>query len=292
MNFLAKIFVVLVTILTVALVAMTVAFVAKTENFRERFEGEQAARAAADRAAAQLTADLQLMQGREAEQFAELRNQIQTLESELTRAQSDRARVEADLLTERSRLQQATTQVTGFQSAVQQAVAINQALSEELEQRREESARQATRVIEMADRINELVATVDTLNRETRRLREQLASTQSQLEEVQQRALAGGVDLAAGTAADMPFDFPDGQIRGEVTDVRRVGEDYFASINLGSDDQVARNMRFQVHSGNQYVGTLVVTNVQPKSAAGRITQLKSRSRPPRSGDEVFSGTFR
>lgn len=291
MNFLAKIFVVLVTILSVALVAMTVAFVAKTQNYSNLYRDEVTARQAAQQAAAQAAAEVQTIQGLQDQRFTELRAQVSTLEQQLTQARGEASRLQADLLTANARLSQAQAQISGFSGAINQAVAINEALSRELEQRRTETARLATQTVAMADTIQDLQAQVATLDRTVRQRSEELTQVQSERDSLLQLARENGWDPGRGTSGGGEFD-AETQIRGEVTEARRVDQDVFASLNVGSDDGVAENMRFTIHRGDQYIGTLVVTNVLPKSSAGRLTLLGSQQRPPRAGDIAFSGTVR
>jgi hypothetical protein len=86
-------------------------------------------------------------------------------------------------------------------------------------------------------------------------------------------------------SAIRPFE-PQTLIKGQVTAVKQFENETFLQINVGSSDGVAPNMKFMVHRGNQFLGSLIVTTVDKKAAAGR---LKSQQSSIDVGDNVLTG---
>jgi hypothetical protein len=58
-------------------------------------------------------------------------------------------------------------------------------------------------------------------------------------------------------------------------------------ISLGSEDGVKEGFRYTISRGNQYVGTIEITHVEAKQAAGR-SQRDVQSRPIMKGDDAMT----
>jgi hypothetical protein len=65
-------------------------------------------------------------------------------------------------------------------------------------------------------------------------------------------------------------------IKGVVRDVRRIAGNQYATINVGSADDVTRGMEFKVvdRQTGDFLGTLTVDTVEPNESTGRLSGPK------------------
>ena len=81
---------------------------------------------------------------------------------------------------------------------------------------------------------------------------------------------------------------PETPIRGQVTRVEQIDDETFVEVNVGTNDGVATNMKFLVHRGSQFLGSLVITNVDVQSSAGRMQLLQGQVAI---GDAILTGGY-
>ena len=111
--------------------------------------------------------------------------------------------------------------------------------------------------------------------------------------------LALGVSIAtllaacavhAGTAAIAPAAQAVREpIEGTIRETRVIGGVVYVSVSVGTDDGISRGTRLSVYggrAGREIVGTVVITNVEPEEAIGRVTG--PRADEVRSNDSVRS----
>ena len=100
-------------------------------------------------------------------------------------------------------------------------------------------------------------------------------------------ALGGVLDehgLLAGSRQKHVAPTVAGEIRGEIIEVDRV----YATINVGEGSGVVPGMTFMVYrEGGAYLGDLIIEQVRPKQAGGRLTTLVEGE--VRKGDAVVYG---
>ena len=176
----------------------------------------------------------------------------------------------------------------------EQLGAMNMALKTELDGRRTEMVKQQTRLIELGETNTTLSSKLETFERQVRRFSEQMAMLEDdnrKLEEILRKVPQDILIAARGGTAQDPtkqIEPVEGAIRiaGLVTDVRKIDTTTFVEVNVGKQDGLSENMKFLVHRGDQFIGTLVITNVDLKSAAGRMRILQG---DVNKGDAVFTG---
>ena len=98
-----------------------------------------------------------------------------------------------------------------------------------------------------------------------------------------QAAPAGTADVApAAQAVREP-------VEGTIRETRVVEGVVYVSVSVGTDDGVSRGTRLRVYggrSGREILGTVVITNVEPEEAIGRVTG--ARAAEVRAKDNVRS----
>ena len=270
MSVLTKVFVVLVTLLSVALVSSMVPFVANTENWRQQYEAEKKARQVADFAARARQEELdQYRSNRQAELLA-LAQQIKQLERQIGDNQHQENTLRAQMKGKDLRIDSLTGSESQARADLRIQIATNSAQANELNHRRDEMRAQATKLVQLELRRNELANDNDVLKQQLRYYEEQIYALQQskeKLEETLARFPKEIVDTYTGEKAGVEFD-PAHKIVGKVTAVRSMADDTFVEVDVGKNDEVLPGMRFYVRRGMQYVGTLVITTVYEREAAG------------------------
>lgn len=290
-----KIFVVLVMVVSVLLVGLIVAFVTNVETYRNQFNAAQA-QAETFRLEAKVgQADhLAAVQAGVAER-ERYQSQISALQAEINQKNQSILQQQADLVALQAENANFKTELAKLAGGAEKDAQIIATLHEELTKRRDNETRLATQNIDLSRELNERVTEVATLERHTRLLSEQIEDLRRQNEELAQRAdTAAGVAGRDGGRGRMaptgPLTrgiVPDNPIRGRVTDVERIGDGTFVTLNVGSNDGVREGMEFMVHKGDQFLGNAIVMVVDLNSAAARVTLQRGEIRPNEA--EVLAG---
>ena len=291
MGVLTKVFIVLVAVLSVLLGTLTVTFVANTENYRQQLENALTYKAAAEETARLRQNELSAAQSNDSERIALLKGQAENLITQLNQLTQELAESKARAQNESAKLSKFEADWSRLTAANQQHAQITKELQSELRERREQMVDQQTRTIQLADRNNELEGQLAALTRQVRRVHEKMTNLQeentqltgklAQLPPQWQARLLSEQTVAA------PF-VPETPIRGQITQIEQHEGESFVQIDVGSNDGVQSNMKFLVHRGSQFLGTLVITNVDTQNSAGRIELLQGTVAV---GDAVLTGGY-
>ncbi len=284
MSILTKIFVVLATVLSLLLVALLVPFVQQSEELKVQ-KGDleqqvsvlkQSAESASQREQAARAEATETKVAAEA-QRAELLDANSKLLSKLDT-------VEGNLTTRTAELREARSRNGELAGAQQLNAQIIETLSKEVNDRRAETLDLRTKNIALSNRVNELTTQSETLVQNVRLLKEQMAV-------LEETSVQPATQQTAGTVETAPVSVPVASgvpVRGQITDVRQVGEVTFVALNVGANDQVREGMEFMIHKGNTFLGNVIITKVDLNSAAGRVTLAKGEIMPQQ---QVLTGGF-
>ena len=290
MSVLTKVFVVLVTVLSVLLATLVVAFVANVEDLRGQLTETRTALAAATAKAATKQAEITSVMAGLSQQIKDLESAKTNLTSEINSLRATLVQRQAELESERASSAQIKADISRLTAANQQHAETGRALQAELAYLRKVDVEQKTKLIQMADRNNELEGQLDTLTRQVRRFRERTVAMQERLAALEQKIRElppewQVVFRRPEAEAAEPF-VSDILIPGHITQVNRSGEETLVEINVGSNDHVAPNMKFVVYRGNQFLASLIVTAVDADASAGRLEVVQGDVRV---GDQVQTG---
>jgi len=293
---LTKIFVVLVTFLSVLLVALVVPFVAKTEDFRQRHEDQEILTRAAKADARTIQSELDLLDEGRSQEEALHAAKVRKLNGEITASENDLSQAVADVNQLKAQLDQREVNMGRLTAAAAQASLLLKSQSEEVEEYRTRFAAAAKRAVELDDRINDLNSQLDSLSRQVRQLREETDERTAELAKLQklwdqvpqatQLAIAG--EAVTGEGDTQAF-VPREAIHGRITKVEQFGDDKYVELDIGSVDGVAVNMKFWVHRGAQFVGTVVIVRVDDNASAGRLQITVDGAGDIVAGDTVLTG---
>jgi hypothetical protein len=283
---LTKALVLIVTILAVVLVALIVPFAAKVDNWKERYQQETSARAAAEQKASLTQNDIQAMAAANQRQTTQLNQQLASLQQQVLTLTSARQQAEVSLIEARSARERAEADMRALTASSERATSLATKLTEQTQQLQDRLVTQQTRNIELADRNAALMSETATLTRQVRRLRETMLAMEDQNRQLTTRLAQAGIsdrDLASQTPV-----LPSADISGQIMRVDNVADTTLVLVNLGTRDGVSENMKFMVYRGDEFVGNLLIETVDVDNAAGRIV-LKARN--VQVGDGIRSASF-
>ena len=296
MSVLTKIFVVLVTFLSVLLAALVVPFVAKTEDFRQQYEDQRTLKDKANAAARTLQSRINSLDEARGERRALWTATERKLKTEITTSEIDLDEATAAVNQLKAELAQGKVNMDRLAAAAEQSTLLLQSQSEEVKEDRMRFASAEKRAVELDDRINDLNSQLDSFSRQGQKLKEEshertteLAKLQELWDQVPQAtrlAIAG--EGAAREGTKEPY-VPSEAIHGRITKVQQFGDDKFVELDIGSVDGVAVNMKFWVHRGGQFVGTVIIMTVDANASAGRLQITVAGVGDIVAGDTVLTG---
>ncbi len=281
MSVLTKVFVVLLTLVSIALSMLVVSAFARQEDWRASANDWRVTAAAAQAKERAIAQNAALEQARSQEQQQRSLARIADLQAKVD--EQERAIAESN-----RGLAEAQSRLTIEQANATTLVEQNKVFVGEVSREREFSAKLAKRNselerqnIDLNDRVKELTANMTMAQAQVRALQQQLAAVSSRRGESGPAAAhVPAAVVEAGVLSVQPEVAPEAiaPIRGEVTSVKS----NLAQISVGSADGVSEGMRFLIYRPGQrgskpeYLGTLKITRVEPKQAAGRIEQSEGQ----------------
>jgi hypothetical protein len=260
MNWLGKVFVVLILIMSLVFMGLAMAVYATHKNWKEVIDGPNGLQK-------------QLQEART--QFDQLKAQYDRREAELT------AEVEAEK-------QQAVKLEAERVSLAERNVAIQTELDQLKQTQRENTALVAateennkvlaSQVAELRQQIRATEATRDKLFEETLVATEKLHQVTGQYESAREmseqlnRDLVGKVAVMDAHGIDPKTD-PSGvvpTVDGLVSQVRRSAGAQFVEVTIGADDGLKPGTTVEVFRGDRYLGRLNILTTSPDKSVGRV----------------------
>lgn len=284
MHILTKIFVVLAALLSLLVSALAITYSINAERISDEFG---AARRAEDAA----TTALRLAEENHKLEVTQLRGQLETRNVELAdlRGELDESRYDAQRLAAEKRAAEAQT--AAVQSQVRELGVTADTLTklvetyrDEVTNLRDQELTNRDQRLDLEDTIADQSSRLQVFEQTVRALREQLADARQQIEE-----LGSGRAVARNGGAAAPRTIPGTVITGTVEDVRDDSESgrTLVQVDLGSNDGVSALTELDVVRGQNYVGTIVVDEVDLQASVGYV-RLTNGNLKIRRGDQVRS----
>lgn len=286
MHILTKVFVVLATVLAIAFSALAVAYAVNTDRVAADYNRVLAQNAALSAKTADVSGQAASLETRlraavqnaeDAKTAAEARNR--TLEQEKASLLIAKNKAEASLQSIESKIAE-----LGETARTQANLISNYRQENSTLQKNELSYRQ--RGLDMEQRLADVQSQLEVYSQQNRALQEQIVELQRQAS----LASSTGASGAAGVIGDQPFTYNGPRIQGQVQEVQRDAASgrTLARVSIGSNDRVAKNMKLMVVRGNDFVGNLVIQQVDMKWAVGALQELANQNADIRVGDLVMS----
>lgn len=288
MSALTKVFVVLHVVLTMLFVAATIVFVNRVENFaqskeRQAKENEILRRQAefatnqAQTALAEATS-VKIQSGNEVSRIRQLLN------TELANVRERDTQI-AGL---RQNLGSAEASLQGANAALATAQESNKLLGAQINETRAASDKIQEENTQLQTAIADITAKHQTASRALQNANEEIDELRTQIASLQDRGPGPGAGAVQASAAggEEPGFTPATPINGVIRDKKNVNGVVYATISVGSQDQVTENMIFNVIDREQgdFLGYLRVDRVEPNEAVGRLDGPRVADMKP--GNEV------
>lgn len=257
MSFLTKLFVVMLVVFSLLMTAGTVVYVTRDNQAVDSLANVEFKLSAAENAAAQSASALQAAQtnlaatqervnqqaAASAQALAAAQQQINDLNVQLAKASANGATQELQI----ARLTE------GLQAAQSTTAQLNTTVA----QLRESGDQLIRRSTDDSAAISDLTNRLEVTERERRNAFEQLAEFRS----------GGNAESAASRQG--PVSAPP--IQGVIQDRRNIGGKEYATISVGTSDNVAQGMQFKVLNRGTFLGTLTVDAVEANEATGILS---------------------
>ncbi len=275
MNAITKVFVVLMVLFSITFTMMTIQFAATVPNWRAEAEKWKTRAETVDASNRNLTA----AKVAEATKSATERERWNSERSDLLESNGDLQRVADE---QKARVAELEAQLAAKDASVKMFVAelkVSQESAEKARDHRRELEQRnidlEKRTADLTEALNENISTVIVLEQQTRQQEQAVALLRDERDKLLKKLNLRGTALDEVTVT-MPIDrvrpAPSASVSPIRGRVNEVGRDY-ASVSVGSNDGVAQDMVFIIYNQNGYLGDLVITEVRPNEAAGRLKNI-------------------
>jgi hypothetical protein len=267
---LTKIFVVLHVVLSLLLTAGLVVFVNRTEQFSASLKTAQSASAAADARAQAVQNDAAASRETADAAVAAVNTRIREIQEQLTAAQGTIAERDAEVAKGSSAAALAAADTTRLTEALSASEAQKTSQAGQIAQLRSDNDRFEKNNADLNITVSDLTNKLDVANRERENFSEQLAQSKSENDNLNKLLKDNNINpnLQGGTQANLGA-VP---INGVISDTRTINGIPYATISVGSADNVQKGMQFNVidRLHGQFLGQLTVDTVEPNEATGRL----------------------
>lgn len=270
MSALTKLFVILLVVCSLLLTASVVVYVNRVENFQQANNTTERKLQAAEARANDLANQVQILNQQKTDGQNALRGQLATRDTTINALQQSLADAQSSNADLSVKLQ---TAVLALQEAAEGQKAA-QAMSAQLHQQsgdlRSDVDKLVKSNVDLNAAVSDLTNKLEVTTRDMRFYQEQLTQAQAKSQQLEARVkdLGGStVSLAAaGTGAGAPA------INGVIRETRDISGVPYATISVGSSDNVVKGMKFNVIDRQQgtFLGILTVDTVEPNAATGRL----------------------
>jgi hypothetical protein len=278
---LTKIAVVLLVLASLLLSAGVVVFVNKEEEFRKTAEAAATSLTSEQRSHKDTRGQLEAANANVLAMSKDFNNRIDLLKQESAGKDTTIGELKnqlAKLDQDKKGIEVALTSMTKVQEGLQGQLAAAHNEVGTLRQIRDKLVDERhTLNVQLTD----AVAKVDALEKARKNAEERAAGARAQLDD-----LEGKVKSAGFSVGTLPKRTNEGapQLEGVVNGVFNAGGKPWASITIGSKDNVEKGMRFNVVNNKEFLGYLTIQTTEPTEAAGVLEGPQVDK--IRSGDQV------
>jgi septal ring factor EnvC (AmiA/AmiB activator) len=268
---LTKLFVVLLVLVSIVLTAGVVTFVNKLDPIQANLEQTKSKLAVKEELLARAADNVAAANARVEAVQADAAATAQALNTEILKT---RAEVQ-DANTQVAALRQSVATLTSANASQASALASSEdsktKYQEQVATLRKDADERLRQITDLNTRVSNLVAQNAVLERERRNLAEQVAELQGKSEQMGRliRDLGGNEAMLAqgvGTRGGAPA------INGVIRSVRNIAGKEYATISIGSQDQVTKGMEFKIldKESGAFLGVMTVDVVDANEAMGQI----------------------
>jgi hypothetical protein len=262
MNFLGKVFIILVLVLSIMFMSFAIVVYTTHKNWRELVEGPTGLRARLTQADAEMQR-VKSAYDREVEQLnAEKTAAVQQaakLETERTLLANTNAAIQGELDQLKQQQREHTAAIASTQKNNEDLSAQVNALAQQ--KRDAELARDAqyAQMLAATEQRNQLVGQLETATQRNMQLTSQVSNMRQVMD-------ANGINPATDANAVTPT------VNGIVSQIRRTGGSQFVEVSIGADDGLKAGDTVEVFRGSKYLGRLDILETSPDKAVGQVNR--------------------
>lgn len=270
MSTLTKVFLVLYVVLSLLLVAGVVTFVNTSSDTKASVDAAKKDLAAAKEDNTRLNTQLNSIQTQTTLALSQKDSVVTDLRNQLSGAQQQIAQRDAANAELTANLGLATTAQSTANDALKAMQAAYAERSKNYDDLRGAFDKQQRQLVDSGLHIDDLTNVVDVTRRQNKYFGEQVAQLQQDLGKANAVLKQNG--LTMNTTDNSALAGPAVPVNAKVEETQVIGGVHYATINAGSTDAIARNMRLSVVDprSHQFLGYIVVDQVYPHQAIGRL----------------------
>jgi len=267
---LTKVFLVLYVVLSLLLVAGVVTFVNTSSSTQQAVESARKERDTLKEDNGRLGAQVASMQAQTTLALSQKDSVITDLRNQLNAAQQQIAQRDSANAELTANLGLATTAQSTANDALKAMQAAYAERSKNYDDLRAAFDKQQRQLVDSGLRIDDLTNVVDVTRRQNKYFGEQVAQLQQDLGKANAVLKQNGLTL--NTTDNSALAGPAVPVNAKVEETQVIGGVHYATINAGSTDAIARNMKLSVVDprSHQFLGYIVVDQVYPHQAIGRL----------------------
>lgn len=282
MHILTKFLVVFAAVLSIFLAALTIAYSANADRITAGLSGALADRASALTGAQDQSTRFGNERGRFTDSIQQLSRDIASRDAITSELQAQNSSLLAQKNKAEAERQAIAGKIAELGELAKTQASLISSYKEEVTNLRTNELKTRGEVLALEAKLGDLESQKEVLESTTRALQEQLSEI---------RLSAGGGTRSGGDSLlpTAPF-VPRGpliQARIDQITLDKASNKTLAKINVGSNDQVQRNMKFMIVRGNEFLGNLIIETTDLKWSVGRVDTL-DRKVDIREGDQIMS----
>jgi hypothetical protein len=268
---LTKIFVVLHVVVSLLLAAGLIVFVNRVETYSVSLKSAQAAKTAAEVRANASDNDATAAREAADRAVAQVNNQIKDVQSQLSAAQTQVAAKDAQLASAASAAALASADQARLTGALQASEDQKTKQADQLAQARTSMDDLVKKNSDLNMAVSDLTNKLDVANVERTNYAEQNVQAKQQI--VQYEKIMQDNNISPNSPAGLRGNGGGAYaINGVIRGVQVINQIPYATISVGSADNVQKGMEFNVIDRDKgvFLGRLVIDSVQPNEATGKL----------------------
>lgn len=260
MNFLGKIFVVLILVMSVGFMFLAMAVYATHKNWRELVEGPGGLQSQLQQAQAEYQQLQAQYQRRESELTAEVESaeqQVRKLETERVALLERNVAIQTDLDQLRQERRDATAAVAATQQNNERLAGEVTNLRQEIRTNQQARDQAFATTLQATEQLHQVTGQLESASERSRQLTEQVAGMTTVMREQ-------GLDPHTPPDAVVP------SVDGFVSQVRQTAGAQLVELTIGADDGLRPGHTVEVYRGDRYLGRVEILRTSPDKSVGRI----------------------
>ncbi|MGD0596867.1 MAG: hypothetical protein ABSA64_05010 [Sedimentisphaerales bacterium] len=289
MSNLTKILIVLLTLSAILLCGIVVTYVANADNYKQKYAALNSERDSLEKDKDSLNNQLKEKIQQKDDLEKSLNGQLSTLKTRADDLQAKINTVERERSELLERVNGWASITKDFQATTEKQTQLLSTAQEDVKQLKAEEIKLSKELEQTSATLVEKTAIIEAAEAEKRRLIEEKADLQNQLDKAMQ---AGGKVAAAGTPVTQEKGYAlPAQTTAAVINLKALisevdAKNSLATISIGSADGVKEGMKFHVTRGSEFVCDVLIVDVDTERAVGVLELVQSATGGPKVGDNA------